>query len=267
VTLEPGLVVDAYTRAADTFDALPFWHRYGQRTVDLLALRPGERVLDLCCGTGASALPATRAVGPTGSVVGVDLTPALIAVARARAVREGLAQARFDIGDVAVLDLAPRSLDAVLSVFGLFFLDDQPAMLQRAWRWLDSGGRLATTVWGERVLSPGEGYFWDAVRQEDATLDHISPAATLSTPAALLEVHAAAGLPPPRITRDSWRMALGSPADFWPVILGTSNRGVFDRLSPPAQVRVKSATLDRLRDERVEALEMEALVAIVCKDG
>ena len=57
-------VVATYTAAADTFDGLPFWHEYGRRTVQRLALPPGARVLDLCCGTGASALPAARAVGP-----------------------------------------------------------------------------------------------------------------------------------------------------------------------------------------------------------
>jgi len=71
-------VVATYTAAADTFDALPFWHEYGRRTVQRLALAPGARVLDLCCGTGAATLPAARAVGPSGSVLGVDLTPALV---------------------------------------------------------------------------------------------------------------------------------------------------------------------------------------------
>ena len=261
----PELVIATYTRAADTFDTLPFWHHYGRRTAELAALRPGERVLDLCCGTGASALPAARAVGPTGSVLGVDLTPALIAVAHANAARDGLPQARFETGDVTALAVAPGSFDVVVSVFGLFFLDDMPGMLQRAWEWLAPGGRLVTTVWGEVVLAPGEALFWEAVTREDASLDHISPAASLATPAALLQLHADAGLPAPRVTHEPWRMPLGSPDAFWPVIMGTSNRGVYEALSPAAQRRVRRATVARLREAHVEALEMEALVAIATK--
>lgn len=261
----PALVIDTYTRAADTFDELPFWHHYGRRTADLAALHPGDRVLDLCCGTGASALPAARIVGPSGSVLGVDLTPALVAVARAQAARAGLTQARFEAADVTTLTFAPGAFDAVVSVFGLFFLDDQAAMLRAAWEWLAPGGRLVTTVWGEVVLAPGEPWFWDAVRREDPSLDHISPAASLATPEALRQLHAVAGLPAPEVRREPWRMPLGSPDAFWPVIMGTSNRGVFEALAPEAQRRVRRSTIERLREARVEALDMEALVAIATK--
>ena len=178
---DPALVIATYTRAADTMDGLPFWHHYGRLTVERAGVRTGERVIDLCCGTGASALPAARAVGPTGSVLGVDLTPALLDVARANAARQGLTQARFEAGDVTALAFPRGSFDVVQSVFGLFFLPDMPETLRRAWDWLAPGGRLVTTVWGEVVLAPGEAWFWDAVRREDPSLDHISPAAELAT--------------------------------------------------------------------------------------
>lgn len=261
----PALVIDTYTRAADTFDGLPFWHHYGRLTADLAALRPGDRVLDLCCGTGASALPAARAVGPTGSVLGVDLTPALIEVARAHAARAGLTQARFEVADVTTLAFAPGAFDAVVSVFGLFFVADMPAMLRSAWQWLAPGGRLVTTVWGQVVLAPLEAYFWEAVAGEDPSLDHISPAAQLATAEALLRLHADAGLPAPRVTRHTWHLPVATPEAFWPVMMGTSNRGVFEALPPDAQARVKHTVVDRLHHERVGGLDMEALVAIAVR--
>lgn len=262
---DPTLVITTYTQASDTMDGLPFWHHYGRLTVERAGVRAGERVLDLCCGTGASALPAARAVGRTGSVLGVDLTPALVAVARANAARQGLAQARFETGDVTALAFPPASFDVVQSVFGIFFLPDMPGMLRRAWDWLGPGGRLATTVWGATVLSPGEPYFWEAVRGEDPSLDHISPAALLAQPDALVALHAAAGIGVPQVTRESWRMPIGSAEAFWPVIMGTSNRGVFEALSEDARARVKHATIDRLRAEGVDALDMEALIAVARK--
>ncbi len=65
----------AYNAAAESFDAEPlaFWARYGRRTVERLSLRRGAHVLDVCCGTGASASPAAQVVGPEGKVIAVDL--------------------------------------------------------------------------------------------------------------------------------------------------------------------------------------------------
>lgn len=64
-----------YTVAADHYlrPALGFWDRWGAATVARLPLSSGDAVLDVCCGAGASALPAARAVGPAGKVLGLDL--------------------------------------------------------------------------------------------------------------------------------------------------------------------------------------------------
>ena len=69
--------VKCYDHPANTF-----WSRYGGRSVERLRLSPGQRVLDVCCGSGASAIPAAETVGSTGSVVGVDLAENLLALAR-----------------------------------------------------------------------------------------------------------------------------------------------------------------------------------------
>jgi ubiquinone/menaquinone biosynthesis C-methylase UbiE len=60
-----------YNAAVDKFDAEPlaFWDRYGRRTVERLKLRSGAHVLDVCCGTGASALPAAQDVGSSGAAI------------------------------------------------------------------------------------------------------------------------------------------------------------------------------------------------------
>jgi ubiquinone/menaquinone biosynthesis C-methylase UbiE len=73
-----------YNAAADHFDdgPLAFWDRYGRRTVDRLCLAPGSSLLDVGCGSGASAIPAAINVGPEGRVIGIDLAERLLAIAR-----------------------------------------------------------------------------------------------------------------------------------------------------------------------------------------
>lgn len=255
-------IAATYTAAADHFDALPFWERFGRATVERLGLKPGARVLDLCCGTGASALPAAERVGPTGTVLGVDITEALLLRARAKASLEGLANVTFRNAPVEDLAFPPASFDAVVSVFGLFFVEDMAGLLARAWEWLAPGGALAVTTWGEEVLAPGEALFWEAVVAEDPSLETASHAARLDTPERLRRVFEQAGVGPPEIARESWSMPLETPEAFWPVIMGTSNRAAFDALSPEARLRVRSRVTEELRARGERVTRMDVLYAL-----
>ena len=260
-------IASTYSAASDHFDSLPFWERFGRTTVERLHLRPGARVLDLCCGTGASALPASARVGPTGSVLGIDITEALLARARAKASAEGLANVTFRNTPVESLAFPPASFDAVVSVFGLFFVDDMPGLLARAWEWLAPGGALAITTWGEEVLAPGEALFWEAVLAEDPSLATASHAARLDTPEKLRRVFEEAGVGPPEIEHESWEMPLETPEAFWPVIMGTSNRGALEALTPEARQRVRTHVIDALRARAVTATRMEVLYAQARRRG
>src|SRR6201987_4072910 len=81
-----------YDAAADHFDDAPlsFWDRVGKRTIDRLALSAGAEILDVGCGTGASALPAAETVGAKGSVIGIDLSERLLDRARSKAKARGI---------------------------------------------------------------------------------------------------------------------------------------------------------------------------------
>ena len=254
-------IAAVYTAAADTFDTLAFWHHFGRRTVERLTLPAGGRVLDLCCGSGASALPAAEAVGPTGSVLGIDITKALVEQARQRAAAAGLRHAAFQCSSVESLSFPAASFDAEISVFGLFFITDMSGLLSRAWEWLAPGGVLAVTTWGEDVLAPGEALFQEAVEREAPSVHAPGHAARLDTPEKVAGVFTAAGLPAPTIDRDRWEMPLASPEAFWPVIMGTSNRGAYEALTADARERVRLAVLAGLQG--VTATAMDALYAVV----
>src|SRR4029450_12772909 len=86
-----------YNAAADRYDdpANSFWERFGRRTVERLRPEAGSRGLAVCCGSGASALPAAEIVGPRGSVLGIDLSANLLELARKKAAARGLHNTEF----------------------------------------------------------------------------------------------------------------------------------------------------------------------------
>src|SRR5262245_12010446 len=161
-----------YTAAADHYllPALGFWDRWGAATVARLPLSPGDAVLDVCCGAGASALPAARAVGPSGSVLGLDLAEPLLALARQRAADLGLKNASFRAGDATATGLEDGSFDAVVCVFGVFFAADMPAFVAELWRLVRRGGTLAITTWGPAWCEPASSVFWESVKAIEPAL-------------------------------------------------------------------------------------------------
>jgi SAM-dependent methyltransferase len=106
-----------------------------------LALRPGETVLDLGSGPGLDALLAARLVGPTGRVIGVDMTPEMLERARATAARAGAAHVEFREGRLEALPVADASVDAVTSNCVINLVPDKAAVFREVARVLRPGGR------------------------------------------------------------------------------------------------------------------------------
>jgi len=117
----------------------------GLAAIEALAPRPGERVIDVGCGCGDTALELARRLGPGGAVTGIDVSAPMLEVARRRAGEAGLAQARFMEADAQVEPLPPA--DAVFSRFGVMFFSDPVAAFANLRRALGPGGRLAFICW------------------------------------------------------------------------------------------------------------------------
>lgn len=114
-----------------------------ERFIDRLDIRPGERVLDVACGSGNLAVPAARA----GAVVtGVDIAPNLVAGARQRAQAEHLT-IRFDEGNVEALPYANASFDTVLTMFGAMFSPRPELVVDELIRVTRPGGRIVMANW------------------------------------------------------------------------------------------------------------------------
>jgi SAM-dependent methyltransferase len=121
------------------------------RLLELAGVGPGHRVLDVATGLGEPALSAARAAGPTGRVVGADISPRMLAAARRRAAAApdaaALAPLEFVQADVESIGLPAGSFDAVLSRWGLMFACDHAAAFAGLRRLLAPGGVLAAAVW------------------------------------------------------------------------------------------------------------------------
>jgi ubiquinone/menaquinone biosynthesis C-methylase UbiE len=148
MTASPPGMAGVFDRAADRYDAvgIPWFGPIAQGLVEELDVRPGERVLDLGCGRGAALLPLARAVGPTGTALGLDLAPRMVELT-ARDARD-LPQVEVRVGDASAPDVPAQSYDVVSCCLVLFFLPD-PAAAVRSWvPALAPGGRVGVTTFG-----------------------------------------------------------------------------------------------------------------------
>ncbi len=142
---------DAET-AAEAYDRLlvpAMMAPWAARLADAARIAPGDRVLDVACGTGALTGEALRRVGLTGAVTGLDPNPEMLAVARRRVPEADLREGRTE-----ELPFADADFDVVTCSFGLMFFTDRGRALREMVRVLRPGGRLALSVWADLPQSP-----------------------------------------------------------------------------------------------------------------
>lgn len=121
-----------------------------ERMLHLAELRPGQRVLDIACGTGLVTLPAARAVQPGGEVIGTDLSEQMVVGAAAEARRLNVDNARFERMDAEELRLPDASFDAALCGLGLMYVPDPLQAAREMYRVLRWDGVAVAAVWGQR---------------------------------------------------------------------------------------------------------------------
>src|SRR5262245_7350366 len=124
--------------------------QWGPRIADAAALEPGQRVLDVGCGTGVLARAVAERVGAEGRVVGLDPNEQMPAVARGKST-----SVTWQLGRAESLPFDDASFDAVVSQFALMFFESKPKAIAEMLRVLRPRGRLAIAVWDALERAPG----------------------------------------------------------------------------------------------------------------
>jgi len=155
-----GQVKASAAEIYDEFFVPALFAQWPERVLDAAAVNPGQRVLDVACGTGVLARAAARRIGVAGKVTGLDVNEGMLAVARRHEAgidwRQGRAEA---------LPFEPGRFDAALSQFGLMFFDDPRQALREMMRVVRRGGRLAVAVWDSLEHTPGYAAMTDLLKR------------------------------------------------------------------------------------------------------
>lgn len=252
---------DAFDAAAADFAALGrhLWEPVGADAVSVAVPQPGERVLDACCGTGASAVPSARQVGPGGLVDAVDVSGPMIAELRERAA--GLPQLHVHEADVT--SWGGAGYDLVQSALGIFFFPDMEAGTRHLIGTARSGGRVAFTIWRRGAMDPAGRQLALAVAEatgaEPPGERPKSPGDRINQPDTFAVWLNDLGLSEVDVAVHERALPM-TPEIAWLLVLGSGYRGVLGGLDPDQVARVRDRYLARLDEVGLTELDATTLV-------
>lgn len=257
-----------YNAAADTFDdpANAFWGRYGQKTVDLLQLKAGDRILDLGCGTGASAIPAAKKVGSAGHVTAIDLAENMLEKAKQKAKKDSLNNITFMNADMTRLDFPLNHFDTVICIFGVFFVDDMENFVQHLWKFLKPGGKLALTTWGPRLFEPVYEQFDKALLKIRPDLvSHFRPWDRLIEKQLLEDLLATTGSTNIMTLEETGTQNLSSPDDWWKCVLGSGIRSVVESMTTEEANLIYQDNARFIQKNSITSIETNVVYGVAVK--
>ena len=222
--------------------------------------------LTCAAAAGASALPAAEMVGPQGFVLGIDLAANLLELARTKAAKRGLMNTQFRVGDLLDMHLSDTQFDAVICVFGIFFIPDMPAAIRALWHAVRPGGKLAVTTWGPRFLEPATTAFWNAVREVRPDLyKGFNPWDRISDPESVRALLREGGIERAEVVAEAGTHLIPSADAWWSAVLGSGFRGTVDQLEAAALKHVYEANMSYIQASGISTVEANVIYAIAQK--
>ena len=248
-------VTAVFEMVADDYDqsGVDFFQPIADRLAAALAARTGERAVDIGCGRGAVTLRLAEAVGPTGHVAAVDVSPAMVEHTRGAAERGGFANVVADLMDATRPTLPESSFDVLASSLVLFFLPEPEAALDRWLRLLRPGGRAGVTTFGDQD---------DTWRQIDALFEvHLPPqmldprtrgrGGPFASDAGMEELMSSAGAVDVHTVRETLPVHFADAEQWRAFTMSTGQRvmwGFVPEAERPALLAAASALLEQARD-------------------
>jgi ubiquinone/menaquinone biosynthesis C-methylase UbiE len=245
---------------------MSFWNLFGQKSVALAELKPGMKVLDLCSGSGASAIPAAEKVGPEGEVIACDIAEELLDLARKKAESKSLYNISFQHADVNQLDFPSNHFDAVIIVFGIFFNPDMEGLLKTMYKMLKPGGKVVVTVWQEDSFEPLKSLWRDEVLKFiDDPFPKERPWERIYKIQGFEALFRDAGIKEFEIIKEDHKLPLNKPEDWAVMTRGSGYRGVLDQLEAEQQERFLNNVIAQIADQKIDIYNGGVLYGVAVK--
>jgi SAM-dependent methyltransferase len=223
---------------------------WARRLVELIDPQPGERILDVACGTGIVARTAAAHAGAGATVIGLDISPGMLDVARAASDADS-SDIRWVEGQAEALPFPDGSFDVALCQFALMFFRDRLVALSEMHRVLDDDGRIGIAVWQEIERHPFYQTLHDVIRWHLGS-SGVADIFALGDAETLRTMIAGAGFHTVSIRSLSMTARFPDPERFLAgeIDVDTASVPAMQSLSPEA----RSALVDQIRDDMAAAL-------------
>ena len=255
------LIAQTFSRGADGYAHIRYFWHFGRRIAAHARLRPGQRVLDVACGRGASLFPAAEQVGPAGQAIAIDLAEEMVVRPRHEAAARGLHHVQVQTMSAEQLSFSSAAFDAVLCGFALPFFQRLGQALDEMRRVLTPGGRLVAATWGDDDAR------WAWLDDLLARYGAIKPlrAQALDTPASLARALRHARFTNVRVVAEETEIFFTSPDEWWSGLWSISARAGLEQLDAPALRQLQSEAFkcaEKLRQPGGLPFRLQALLGL-----
>jgi len=237
-------IAEVFARAAPSYARIQYFWALGQRLVEKAEIPNGAHVLDVACGRGAVLFPAADVVGPTGQVIGIDISEPMAEETSAEIKRRGLTNARARQMDAEALDFPYASFDFVTCGFSLAFFPHLQTALAEFRRVLKPGGRVAATTWGDDE-DPRWAWYGDLCAATVPSVKLMTQ--SLGTPEEIEAAFRAARFANINVSTELFDMVYESEDEWWNMRWSISGRATLEQMPPDVLARFRDESFTRMQ--------------------
>ncbi|MYY06569.1 MULTISPECIES: class I SAM-dependent methyltransferase [unclassified Streptomyces] len=233
-----------------------------------MAVKEGDRILDLPCGTGDSIVKAMEQAGPTGHALAIDISASMIEEAKEAAEAAGVKNIQFVVEDMDKAQFDTEAYDIVVSANGPFFSSDLRAFLAKMWDAVKPGGKLVIMTLGRNFLAPLSGVFLDLAQNKTDNL-HISTPWRITEDILFLKTLLEEVTDGHRvnITHRDAVMDYKTADGGWSLLMGTAFRNYTLQMSPESQAEIEAELKDWMQTNSQFSATCSFNNITITKDG